>query len=163
MQHIGKALMSLHTSKRTPSRVAFATGLLTVFLLVGCSMEDSNVEGSSAEDSNAEDSSDDGPGLGGWEVEEPSATSGDTTAEEASTASSADEVIIQASCSIVEWCNIEGPEGARCKQQGCSLQAALNECTVETWRVCGTPKCEWRFVALNGQSWYRSPCPGPRP
>ena len=74
-------------------------------------------------------------------------------------------------CSFVQWCDVPANqpfefEGARCVQRaaaGCNLDIALDECVAETWRVCGTPKCPWAFVELDGSRLYRDPCPGPRP
>lgn len=68
-------------------------------------------------------------------------------------------VVIQAGCSIVEWCNAPGADGSRCKQQGCTLTAAISECESETRQFCGTPQCPWIFVALDGTRYTRTPCP----
>lgn len=153
MQHSGRCLMILRIGKRTPSFMALVAGLLATFLLVGCTMAEDN---------------DDDSALESWEVEEPSAT-GDTTPEEAfitrsaddAVRSSTDDVVIEAGCSIVEYCDASGSDGARCLQQGCSLQAAQNECWTETHKVCGNPpKCLWIFVATNGNRyfWNRPHC-----
>jgi hypothetical protein len=65
----------------------------------------------------------------------------------------ANEAVTQASgCSVVQWCDAPGSDGARCKQLGCSFHDAFEECVAETPRVCGTPKCPWRFLQLDGQS-----------
>jgi hypothetical protein len=65
----------------------------------------------------------------------------------------AGEVVTQASgCSVVQWCNAPGPDGAVCKQLGCDFHSAFTECVDETPRVCGTPRCPWRFKQLDGQS-----------
>lgn len=151
MQYIESILMRMYAGKQALSGVAFVAALLTAALLVGCAVEDD---------------SDAGLGLGNWEADEKSATSGDATAEESGDAtaeealstSSADDAVIQANCSIVEYCNAPGADGSRCRQQGCSLQAALDECTVETSNVCGTPVCPWIFVALNGQRFIHDSC-----
>jgi len=55
-------------------------------------------------------------------------------------------------CSVVEWCDAPGSDGARCRQLGCSFQEAFDECIAETQRVCGTPKCPWMFKPLGGSS-----------
>jgi hypothetical protein len=81
---------------------------------------------------------------------ETQAASGD---DEPTSAGSPNEAVTQASgCSVVEFCDAPGSDGARCKQLGCSFNAAFEECVAETPRVCGTPKCPWRFVPLSGAS-----------
>lgn len=103
----------------------------------------------------------------GWTVISPSSSEPD--ASDTTEIGVAGDVITQSDgCSVVQWCDVpsnlpNGWEGARCLQRGCTLDAALNECVIETWRVCGTPKCPWAFVALDGTRFYRDPCPGPKP
>lgn len=138
--------MSMYAGKRVLSGVAFVTALLAAAFLVGCTVEDN---------------SDADLDLGNWEVDEQLATSGYAMAEESEYATaedslstnSADDPVIQANCSIVQYCNAPGADGTRCIQQGCSLSAALSECEVETYNVCGTPVCPWIFVDLNGVRW----------
>jgi len=55
-----------------------------------------------------------------------------------------------AGCSIVQFCDAPGTDGTRCLQQGCSFDAARTECINEGWAVCGTPKCPWALIDLNG-------------
>jgi hypothetical protein len=62
------------------------------------------------------------------------------------------------SCSIVQFCNAPGTDGTRCLQQGCSLTAALAECTTESRAVCGTPVCPWIFVAIGGARFLNGSC-----
>lgn len=69
------------------------------------------------------------------------------------------DVVIQAGCSFVEWCNAPGADGSRCRQEGCTLSAAIAECESETRQFCGTPQCPWIFVASNGTRYTRTPCP----
>ena len=143
MQYIGRIIMRIYAGKPALSGVAFVTVLFAATLLVGCAVED---------DRDAD------LGLGNWEVDEQSATSGaataeeseDATAEEALSTSSVEDAVIQANCSIVQYCNAPGSDGTRCIQQGCSFQAAREECINEGWNVCGTPVCPWKFVDLNG-------------
>lgn len=72
---------------------------------------------------------------------------------EPTSASSPSEAVTQASgCSVVQFCDAPGSDGARCKQLGCSFNAAFEECVEETPRICGTPKCPWRFILLSGSS-----------
>ena len=74
------------------------------------------------------------------------------------------DVGIEAGCSITDWCDLPNSSiGSVCRQTGCSLSAALDECVVDTWFICGTPKCPWIFKALDGTTFFRDPGPGPRP
>src|SRR5262249_36534332 len=34
-------------------------------------------------------------------------------------------------CVIVQYCDAPGPDGTRCVQNGCNVQDALTECTIE--------------------------------
>ena len=79
------------------------------------------------------------------------------TATEAVTGANID-IPPPAGCSIVQFCNAPGPDGARCLQQGCSLSAALAEWTAETRAACGTPVCPWIFVALDGTRFINGSC-----
>ena len=116
--------------------------MLTVFVfgMSACALEPTEV-------SKQEVQSND---MAGWTIEDPSNT-GDATAGEASSVSPENAAVPHVSCSIVQFCNAPGADGTRCLQQGCSLTAALNECSVEAPRVCGTPVCPWIFVALDGR------------
>jgi hypothetical protein len=59
---------------------------------------------------------------------------------------------IQSGCSVVEYCNAPGSNGAVCRQEGCTLGNALAECDRETRDACGSPPlCPWIFIRLNGQ------------
>jgi hypothetical protein len=69
------------------------------------------------------------------------------------------DVVIQAGCSVVEYCNAPGSDGSRCRQQGCTLANAIAECESETRQFCGTPQCPWIFVATGGTRYTRTPCP----
>jgi hypothetical protein len=61
--------------------------------------------------------------------------------------SAATEEAIAASCSFIEWCNKPNSSwGTVCVQQGCSYQAAYDECIRETYSVCGGPTSTWVFV-----------------
>ncbi len=93
-------------------------------------------------------------------VDDESATWGDASAETTSSTSFSNEAVTQANgCSIVQWCNAPGSEGTVCKQLGCSEQAAENECFVESHNVCGTPRCPWIFVTLDGRRLNHVSCP----
>jgi hypothetical protein len=65
----------------------------------------------------------------------------------------------QAGCSFVEWCNAPGADGSRCRQEGCTIAAAIAECESETRQFCGTPQCPWIMVASDGTRYRRTPCP----
>jgi len=84
-----------------------------------------------------------------------SALTGDDTAD----ASPIEDAIEpHAGCSVVQFCNAPGNDGTRCRQQGCSLGAALAECERESRAVCGTPVCPWIFVELNGTRLINDSC-----
>jgi hypothetical protein len=53
-------------------------------------------------------------------------------------------------CSVVTTCNAVGPDGTRCRQQGCSLGAAVLECQLESFTVCGVAVCPVIFIRLDG-------------
>ena len=61
-------------------------------------------------------------------------------------------------CSIVEFCNAPGSDGTRCRQRGCSLGAAENECKREARTVCGSARCPLFFVTSGGTR-MRLGCP----
>jgi hypothetical protein len=51
---------------------------------------------------------------------------------------------IAANCSVIQWCNKpDSSWGTVCVQQGCTQQAAKDECIRETYSVCGGPVSEW--------------------
>ena len=84
----------------------------------------------------------------------------DAMAKQTLSASSAEDAAnLTANCSIVQFCNAPGSDGTRCVQQGCSVQAAFDECVTETFNVCGAPSCPWKLVLLNGTSGTITPCP----
>lgn len=61
------------------------------------------------------------------------------------------DIDINAGCSTVQYCDAPGAtEGTRCLQQGCTWSEARTECINEGWAVCGTPKCSWKLIGLNG-------------
>jgi hypothetical protein len=89
--------------------------------------------------------------LNSWTPEDPAAAPQPASASDAVSASPTQDAIQpRASCSVVQFCNAPGADGTRCLQQGCSLTAAQNECTTESFNVCGTPVCPWIFVASDG-------------
>ena len=55
-----------------------------------------------------------------------------------------------AGCAIVTTCNAPGPDGTRCRQQGCSLGAAELECELEAFSVCGAPICPVILIRTDG-------------
>ena len=71
-------------------------------------------------------------------------------AELASAVASDEPAAAATSCSVVVTCNAAGPEGTRCRQQGCSAGAAALECALESVLVCGTPVCPVILVRTNG-------------
>jgi hypothetical protein len=78
-------------------------------------------------------------------------TSSDRTSSASDLASVPGEATTQADgCSIVEWCDKPGSDGTICRQRGCDVDSAINECIDEAWRICGTPTCPWTFIASNG-------------
>jgi hypothetical protein len=52
-----------------------------------------------------------------------------------------------------------GSDGIVCRQQGCSLASAKNECTSESKTVCGTPVKPWVLISTSGQR-SRDPAAG---
>jgi hypothetical protein len=73
-------------------------------------------------------------------------------AEQASTVGASAQAVqaAAAGCSVVVSCNAPGPEGTRCRQQGCSLGAARLECALESVAVCGAAVCPVILVELDG-------------
>jgi hypothetical protein len=55
-----------------------------------------------------------------------------------------------AGCAVVTTCNAAGPDGTRCRQQGCSLGAARLECELEAFSVCGTAICPVILIRTDG-------------
>jgi hypothetical protein len=55
-----------------------------------------------------------------------------------------------AGCVVVTTCNAPGPDGTRCRQQGCSLGAARLECELEASSVCGTAICPVILIRTDG-------------
>jgi len=96
---------------------------------------------------------------GSWTTEPPAAAPGAAASDDTVAGATAAGTSQATSCSIVQFCNAPGSDGTRCLQQGCSLTAALDECEVESRRVCGTPVCPWVFVALDGTRFFHVPCP----
>jgi hypothetical protein len=68
---------------------------------------------------------------------------------QASTATD-DAVAAAAGCAVVTTCNAAGPDGTRCRQQGCSLGAAELECELEAFVVCGAAICPVILIRTNG-------------
>jgi len=55
-----------------------------------------------------------------------------------------------AGCAVVTTCNAAGPDGTRCRQQGCSLGAAELECELEAFSVCGAATCPVILIRTDG-------------
>jgi hypothetical protein len=71
---------------------------------------------------------------------------------------SADE--LAADCSNVVWCDSPGGEGTVCRQQpGCTQPQAETEGQLESGQVCGTPRCPWILVTLDGRRLDHVSCP----
>jgi hypothetical protein len=96
---------------------------------------------------------------GGQPTEDPGDAELATKASEVSTPSPStndqapkpgDDVGTNAGCSFVQYCDAPGTDATRCVQQGCSYDAARTECINEGWQICGTPKCPWKLIDLNG-------------
>jgi hypothetical protein len=87
-------------------------------------------------------------------LDDPPVTPSIADAETAAGAGPVDDAIVpHASCSTVLFCNAAGADGAQCKQTGCSLGAAENECKSEVKSVCGSPVvCPIRFFPSTGGS-----------
>lgn len=64
-------------------------------------------------------------------------------------------------CAVVTTCNAAGPDGTRCRQQGCSLGAAELECELEAFSVCGAAICPLILIATDGTR--ENLCEGGRP
>ena len=73
----------------------------------------------------------------------------ETTASQVSTAM-ADAAPAAVGCAVVTTCNAAGPDGTRCRQQGCSLGAAELECELEAVSVCGTAICPVILIRTDG-------------
>jgi hypothetical protein len=97
--------------------------------------------------------------LGDWHrVTQPIATGDPTAGDVSDSAPIEDAINPRAGCSIVQFCNAPGSDGTRCLQQGCSLGAALDECSREAPAVCGRPVCPWIFVASDGSRFLNGSC-----
>jgi hypothetical protein len=84
-------------------------------------------------------------------VDDSPAVAGDTAVQQGALASSADDVITAAvNCTIVQFCNAPGSNGTVCQQKTCTLQAAADECVVDTNFVCGARVCPWKLITSGG-------------
>jgi hypothetical protein len=88
-------------------------------------------------------------------VDDPSLTPADLSAEQdmiaASTGTGAGDVTTNAvNCTIVQFCNAPGANGTVCQQKTCTLQAAADECVVDTNFVCGARVCPWKLITSGG-------------
>lgn len=84
-------------------------------------------------------------------LDDRSAASVDTVAAEDAFAVSADGAITSAvNCTIVQFCNAPGANGTVCQQKTCTLQAAADECVVDTNFVCGSRVCPWKLITSGG-------------
>lgn len=83
-------------------------------------------------------------------ADEPAVISSDTAETVSRASPTSDAITPRAGCSVVDFCNAPGSEGTRCRQQGCSVQSAVNECKSEVPGVCGSPVSPWIFVTLDG-------------
>src|SRR6185295_7372241 len=61
-----------------------------------------------------------------------------------------DDAAAAAGCAVVTTCNAAGPDGTRCRQQGCSLGAAELECELEAFVVCGAATCPVILIRTDG-------------
>jgi hypothetical protein len=68
-----------------------------------------------------------------WSVDE-SQLRTDNGSEETDVADGLSE---KAGCVHIQWCNEPGPVGTVCIWDGCSLAAAIRECTADANAVCG--------------------------
>lgn len=92
-------------------------------------------------------------------VDEGATTPSETAGDPSTTASSESDLITpRAGCSVVQFCNASGSDGTVCRQQGCTLAAAKNECTSESQSVCGTPVSLWVFISSGGQRFVHGSC-----
>ena len=81
------------------------------------------------------------------------------SATEALSSSSSEASTVAVNCSITQFCDAPGADGARCVQRGCTFEQATNECVDETTSICGRAfVCPFVFVDGNGRRW-RHPCP----
>jgi hypothetical protein len=53
-------------------------------------------------------------------------------------------------CAVVTTCDAAGPDGTRCRQQGCNLGAAELECQLEAFSVCGGATCPVILIRTDG-------------
>jgi hypothetical protein len=131
-------------SNRSLSRIcAVALTVLGAQAMIGCSA--------------GSDTSDEEVASSNWSREDGSELAADPAGEV--TELGEDGLIEKAGCSVVEYCNAPGPEGTRCRQQGCTFIAAMSECEQETAIVCGSAVCPWIFVASNGVRYVKNSCP----
>jgi len=84
-------------------------------------------------------------------IDDPVSASEVGVAEQASTVGAPAEAVQAAGgCSVVVSCNAPGPDGTRCRQQGCSLGAAKLECALESVSICGTAVCPVILIESDG-------------
>ena len=74
----------------------------------------------------------------------------ETTATSQDSTAMADAAPAAVGCAVVTTCNAAGPDGTRCRQQGCSLGAAELECELEAVSVCGTAICPVILIRTDG-------------
>ena len=127
------------------------TLMMTVFAVcfAGCAMEPTTESASTDQLQSS--------AVGDWHrITQPLAATDTGAADDAAPVE--DAINPHANCSIVQFCNAPGSDGTRCLQRGCSLGAALAECSDEAPRVCGTPVCPWIFVASDGSRFLNGSC-----
>jgi len=85
---------------------------------------------------------------------EPRPAAAEATLETAATARAStgtdDAAAAGAGCAVVTTCNAAGPDGTRCRQQGCSLGAAELECELEASSLCGAAICPVILIRTDG-------------
>ena len=133
-----------------------ATSLMAAAFLAGCTAESDDPRTATESD----DSSSTSEVMTSWSSENiPPVLTMDDGEVISGQSQKGDDVVIQAGCSIVEWCQAPGSRGSVCRQQGCSIQNAFEECVNETRAACGTPRCPWIFIASDGSVGRITPCP----
>lgn len=96
------------------------------------------------------------------QIDDQAPASGATSAEQAATMRTTPEVAqAQSGCAVVQTCDAAGPDGTRCRQQGCSVSAAELECELEAFSVCGAAVCPVILIKSDGTR--ENLCNGDRP
>jgi hypothetical protein len=86
----------------------------------------------------------------GIEVQRDDAEATVETAATSQASTGVDDAAPAAGCAVVTTCNAAGPDGTRCRQQGCSVGAARLECELEAFSVCGAAICPVILIRTDG-------------